>query len=261
MALSVAQARIVGRIGHVGAAAIALAIGTASLTGNGAAQQGPAKKGAPASAAGPNNPWVKLCGKTPIGVMYKDGKEEARLGDFCLTQYERLDENTGALLVSVAVRKSDAEDKPYFVVTVPLGMRLQAGVRATLYPGGLWEQAQKNERVDETKLKGLNLDYKMCSAAGCVAELEATPEIFNDLKTFKGLAVFAINAEAKAAAFPVPLTGFEQAFAGNPVDAKQYIEARKALLQKIAQRQREQAEQQQKQQPSWQATPAPAPKK
>ena len=114
-------------------------------------------------------------------------------------------------------------------------MVLPAGVRAALYPAGPWEQAQKNEKVDDSKLKGLTLDYKTCIMAGCVAEIEATPELFNDLKTFKGIVVFAINAEKNAVGFPVPLTGFEQAYAGNPVDAKLYLEGRQALMQKIAQ--------------------------
>ena len=83
--------------------------------------------------------------------------------------------------------------------------------------------------------------------AGCVAEIEATPELFNDLKTFKGIVVFAINAEKDAVAFPVPLTGFEQAYAGNPIDAQLYLEGRQALMQKIAQQKKQ----------SGQASPAP----
>jgi invasion protein IalB len=235
MALGISQARRVGRIRRAGAVALALTMGMASLANSGAAQQAPPKKSAPAGAM---NTWVKLCGKTPVGVMYKDGKEEPKLGDFCVTQYERFDETTGAL-ASVTVRKSDAEDRPFFAVTVPLGMVLPAGVRAALYPAGPWEQAQKNEKVDDSKLKGLTLDYKTCIMAGCVAEIEATPELFNDLKTFKGIVVFAINAEKNAVGFPVPLTGFEQAYAGNPVDAKLYLEGRQALMQKIAQQRKQ----------------------
>ena len=46
--------------------------------------------------------------------------------------------------------------------------------------------------------------------------------------------VFAINAGRRAVGFPVPLAGFDQAYAGAPVDNKQYGEARRALMQQIA---------------------------
>ena len=60
-------------------------------------------------------------------------------------------------------------------------------MRAALYPKGLWEQAQKNEKIDESKLKGIKLEYTAVpSIAGCMAEMEATPELINDLKTFEG---------------------------------------------------------------------------
>ena len=44
-------------------------------------------------------------------------------------------------------------------------MILKAGMRAALYPNDLWEPAQKNEKIDESKLKGLELDYKLCHRA------------------------------------------------------------------------------------------------
>ena len=48
-------------------------------------------------------------------------------------------------------------------------------------------------------------------------------------------------------AFPVPLAGFEQALAGQPVDTQKYGEARKALMMQIAQRQQELAAEMKKQ--------------
>jgi invasion protein IalB len=219
------------RICRAGAAVLALTIGIGSSTANVAAQQAPAKKTAPASAAAASAalkaPWVKVCEKTPVGIMYNNGKEEMRYRNSCLTQHERLDDNTGMPLVSTAVRHMDGEEKQYFMVMVPLGMRLPAGMRASLYPKGLFEQAQKNEKIDETKLKGLKLEYTLCHAAGCMAEIEATPELINELKTFGGMVVFAINSANEAVAFAVPLSGFEKAFTGEPVDGKQYLEARK----------------------------------
>lgn len=274
-----------GRIRYAGAMALALAVGFAGLTGSAAAQQpapapkkapekapaAPAKKAAPAAAqkdqpAAAQSAWVKLCEKA-VGISKsKEGKEEKKELNICLTHHERLDGNTGMVLVSAAVRQVEGQDKQHFMVMVPLGMMLQAGMRATLYPKDVWELAQKNEKVDESKLKAVKLAYTLCHPAGCTAEMEATPELITDLKAGGGIVVFAINAAGAPVAFPVPLTGFEQSYAGNPVDNKQYGEARRTLMQQIAARQQELAEQHKKQMEEQQkgapaAPPAAAPKK
>ena len=85
----------------------------------------------------------------------KDGKEEKKDLKICLTHHERLDGNSGMVLVSAAMRQVEGQDKQYFMVMVPLGMVLQPGMRATLYPKDLWEKALKNEKIDETKLKAI----------------------------------------------------------------------------------------------------------
>jgi invasion protein IalB len=162
------------------------------------------------------------------------------------------------VLVSAAVRQIDGQDKQHFMVMVPLGMLIQPGMRASLYPKDQWELVQKNEKIDETKLKGIKLGYTLCHPAGCTAEVEATPELINDLRTMGGLVVFAINAGGQPVGFPVPLVGFEQAYTGSPVDNKQYGEARRALMQQIAQRQHDLIEEQKKQQ-QQQAAPGGAP--
>jgi invasion protein IalB len=226
----------------------------------------PAKKATPAPPAaqtGGKNSWVKLCEKVPTGTMYTNGKEEAKYNTYCLTQHERIDGSTGRSLVTAAVRQMDSESKQFFMVMVPLGMLLKPGLRAALYPKDLWERVQKNESVDESKLKGLVLDYTLCHGGGCTAEAETTPELIDDLKKFGGMVVFAINSQGEAVAFPVAFAGFEQAYAGNPADPQQYAAGRRALMQMIAHRQQELAEQQKKQaQPPAAAAPAPAaPKK
>jgi len=118
-------------------------------------------------------------------------------------------------------------------------MMLQPGMRATLYPKDMWDKAQKNEKVDESKLKPLSLAYTLCHPAGCTAETEATPDLLNDLKKGGRLMVFAIHAAGAPAAYPVPLVGFEQAYAGPPVDPKKYGEQRRKLMEQIAQRKQE----------------------
>ena len=276
MANSTLQVARSGAIGYVGAAALALALGMASLMGPAAAQQPapapkkaapaapPAQKGAPAAAA-PQSAWVKLCEKASAVTKDKDGKDVKKDLNICLTHHERLDGSTGMVLVSAAVRQVEGQDKQHFMVMVPLGMLIQPGMRASIYPKEVWEQAQKDEKVDESKLKALKLGYTLCHPAGCTAEVEAPAELINDLKGAGGLVILAINPAGQAVGFPVPLFGFDQAYSGTPVDNKQYGEARKALMQQIAQRQHELAEEQKKQQAAGQApgaaAPAPAPKK
>lgn len=243
-------------------AAFALLLGATSLAGVAAAQQAPSKKAAPAPAAsaGTQNAWVKLCEKTPVGTMYKDGKEVPREVNLCVTQTETLDGNTGAAIVTAAVRQMEGEDKQYFMVMVPLNMKLQAGMRAALYPKDLWERILKDEKVDESKLKGIALDYTLCHGGGCTAQVEATPELINDLKTFGGMLVFTIKGQGEPAGFAVPLAGFGPAYSGAAVDAKKYAEGRRVMMQQIAQRQRAQAEQQKKQQKAPPGPAAPAQK-
>jgi invasion protein IalB len=245
------QFLIVGRICRVGVVALALTFEIVALTGSIAAQQVPPKKGAPAPvAAAPNGPqaaWVKLCRKPTVVVKDKEGKDEKKDLNVCLTQHVRLDGNTGMVSVSAAIRQIEGEDKQTFLVGVPLGMLIQPGMRVSIYPKQLWEQAQKNEKIDETKLKSFGLVYTLCHPTGCTAEIEAPPELINELKSSGGLIIFTINPTGEAVEFSIPLTGFDQSYAGSPADNKQYEEARKALLQQIVQRQRELEEQQTKQ--------------
>jgi invasion protein IalB len=239
-------------VARLGAIAATVLLGVGLLFAPADAQQAPAKKPpekspakAPAGKGETSNPqsaWVKLCEKATATVKEKDGKEEKKDLNICLVHHERIDGNSGMVLVSAALRQIDGQDKQHFMVMVPLGMLLQPGMRATVFPKNLWDRVQKNEKIDkadEAKLKGLALQYSLCHIAGCTAEMEATPELMNDLKGNGGLMVFAISAAGTPVAFPVPLAGFDQALAGAPVDTKKYGEARKALMVQIVERQQQ----------------------
>ena len=132
--------------------------------------------------------------------------------------HERLDGNSGMVLVSAAVRQIDGQDKQHFMIMVPLDMQIRPGLRASIYPKDQWELALKNEKTDETRLKGIELGYTLCHPAGCTAEVEATGELLDDLRTSGGLVVSATNSAGAPVAFPVPLVGFAEAFAGLPVE-------------------------------------------
>jgi invasion protein IalB len=206
-----------------------------------AAPAAKAPAGAPAAAAGAaadkKSAWVKLCEKAPFNTKDKDGKDVKNEKNICLTHHERLDGNTGMVMVSAAIREIEGNDKKSMMVMVPLGMALPPGLRAAVYTKEQWAQAAKNEKIDEKALKPISLKYSLCHAAGCTAEVEATTEIIEQMKTGGGIMVIAMNAGAQPIGFPVPLDGFVEAFAGKPVDNKEYAKARGQLMAQIRERQ------------------------
>ncbi len=200
----------------------------------------PAAKDAAAGKEGNKSAWVKLCEKTPVTKRDKDGKEAAKEErNICLTHHERLDGNTGMVLVSAAIREVEGQEKKALMVMVPLGMAIPPGVKAAVYTKEQWEKTAKNEKIDETTLKPIELKYSLCHPSGCTAEIEATAEIVDQMKAGGGLMVLAMNAAAQPIGFPVPLSGFSEAFAGKPIDNAEYKKARGQLMAQIRQRQAE----------------------
>ena len=221
------------------------------------------KKAEPAQAASaPQSAWVKLCENAPVLVKGKDGKQERAEKKICLTHHERLDGNTGMVLVSAAIRDVEGQAKKHMMVMVPLGMAIQPGLRAKVYDAAMWGKAQKNEKVDDSKIPAEKLNFSLCHPAGCTAEIEMTDDLLGKLKGGAGLMVFSINANGQVIAFPVPLTGFSAALTGAPIDNAKYSEARKSLMKQIAMRQQQLVEEYKKKQAEKGAAPAaPAAKK
>lgn len=207
------------------AAALTLAVG---LTSTGVFAQDKQEQSA----------WVKLCEKAPMRVANQDGTAKAEEKEICLTHHERLDGNTGMVIVSAAIRKIEGEDQESLMIMVPLGMALQPGVRAAVYSKDMWEKAQKKEEIDESQLKPVSLKYTLCHPAGCTAEVEATGDFLKEMETGGGLMVLAINAAGQPVGFPVPLTGFKTTHDGQPVDNKLYATERGKLMTQIRERQR-----------------------
>lgn len=231
-----------------GALAVALAAGLAATPalaqkkGEKPAEAKPAAA-APADKAGEKqSAWVKLC--ETAGLVKKDaeGKDVKDEKKICLTHHERLDGNTGMVLVSAAIREVEGQDKKSMMVMVPLGMAIPPGVRAAVYTGEQWAAAAKNEKIDEKALKPIELKYSLCHPAGCTAEIEATPEFIDSMKKGGGVMVLALNAAAQPIGFPVPLDGFAAAFDGPPVDNEKYAKARGELMKQIRDRQAQMVE-------------------
>ena len=238
--LPVSGTRLLGSLAVTAVLAMA-----GSTTASAQAKKGEAAKSAPGqkqAAAQPQGQgeqamWVKLCEKAPVLAKDKEGKDVKAEKGICLTHHERLDGNTGMVLVSAAVRQVEGMDKQHLMVMVPLGMAIQPGLRASIYTKDLWDKAQKNEKVDDAKLSPINLKFSLCHPAGCTAEIELDKELLDKLKTNAGLMIFSINANGQVIAFPVPLTGFGAALDGKPVDNALYTKERQRLMREIAERQ------------------------
>jgi invasion protein IalB len=229
------------------AALLAMSVSESMAQTKPAAPAAPAKPGAAAPAGDPKaadqSAWVKLCEKAP---SLADDKKELNV---CLTHHERIDGNTGLVLVSAALRKVEGQDKEALMIMVPLGMALPPGAQV---------------KIDENE--PIKLAFTLCHAAGCTAETEASKDIVAKMKAGKQMIVAAINLAGKPIGFPVPLTGFGPAYDGAPVDNDKYKEARGKLMEAIRDRQVElikKAQEEQAKNPKA-ADPkaaAPAPKK
>ena len=126
------------------------------------------------------------------------------------------------------------------MVTVPLEMNLKPGLRATVFPKAIWEKSQKGEQIskaDEAALKPLTLVYTQCHPAGCDAEIEATPQLIEELKTGGALTLFAVNSSGAPVPYPIPLAGFDKAYTDPPMTEQSYNDARKKLMQQVTQQQ------------------------
>ncbi len=239
-----------GRGVLAGGAALALIIaayGGVAQAQDAAAPAAKDSKAAPAAPAAKDgkdakakqSAWVKLCEKSPLVHKDKDGKDVKEEKNICLTHHERLDGNSGMVLVSAAIRQVEGNEHDHLMIMVPLGMAIPPGIKAAVYSKEQWEKASKNEKVDDKDLKPVDLKFSLCHPSGCTAEVEATKEIVDQMKTGGGIMILAMNAQAQPIGFPVPLDGFSDAFAGKPVDNAEYKKARGQLMAQIRQRQQE----------------------
>ncbi len=211
-------------------------VALAALIGGSFLSMGMAQAQKKKKPAGDQSAWVKLCETQNVAQPKSGGGTTAAKKNICLTHHERLDGNTGMVIVSAAVRKVDGQKQPSLMVMVPLGMAIPPGMKAAVYNKEQWARAQKKEKVDDKELKPLTLKYSLCHPAGCTAEIKVDDGLVKAMKSGGGLMVLALNATGKPVAFPIPLTGFSKAHDGKPVDNKAYSSARANLMTQIRQR-------------------------
>ena len=130
----------------------------------------------------------------------------------CLVQHEGLDPNTGIELATAAVRSVEGLDKQSLLVGVTTAYSL-------VIPAGVQIKIDDGEPI--------SLQYAVCLPTSCQAQMELTKEIFDKMRKGKQMIVAAMNMQQKGMVFPVPLTGFGNAFDGPPADNAKYEEARR----------------------------------
>jgi invasion protein IalB len=184
-------------------AAFALGCGMTPAT----AQQGQeVPKTTPTTAGtGGESSWVKVC-----TTDEKTGNKQV-----CLVRHEGLEPKTGAILISVAVRTIEGEDKKHLLVNVPTAYSL-------VMPAGVQIKIDEGEPIQ--------LQYAVCFPTSCQVQMELSKEIVDKMRKGKQMIVAALNAQQKTMAFPLSLTGFSKTFDGAPVDNVAYQEARAQMM-------------------------------
>lgn len=193
-----------------------------------AGDQAPAAPAAAPATADPAKPavyWVKICDKMQIPDPAAKDPKTAKPIDrgFCLTQHERLDGNSGSILVAAAIREDEGVPKKGLLVTVPLGMIIPAGLGVVF-----------DDEKDEKKI--IKLAFDACLPSGCTAEVEASPELIDQMGKAKVMQVLAVSVQGIRVNFKVPMGGFATVMAGKPTDTAKYFNARKNKILEIRER-------------------------
>ena len=179
-----------------------------------AAPAAPAGAAPAAGAAADESGWVKLCLKN----------EQTGGKQVCFVNYEALEPETSMVVGAVAVRSIEGDDKQYLIVrlTTAYSLVIQAGVQV---------------KIDEGE--AIPLRYAVCFPSSCEVQIELSKEMFDKMRNGKQMVVASMSDQQKARIFPVPLTSFSKSFDGPPVDNAQYEASRRAMMEKLRQRQLE----------------------
>jgi invasion protein IalB len=179
-----------------------------------AAPVAPAGAAPAAGAAAEDSAWVKLCLKN----------EQTGGKQVCFVNYEALEPETSMVVGAVAVRSIEGDDKQYLIVrlTTAYSLVIQAGVQV---------------KIDEGE--PIPLRYAVCFPSSCEVQIELSKEMFDKMRKGQQMVIASMSDQQKARIFPVPLTSFSKSFDGPPVDNAQYEASRRAMMEKLRQRQLE----------------------
>ena len=199
--------------------------------------QDAAKKGAAANKAKPNpdfKPWIKLCPKVP------EGKPK-----LCFVRADYLDRANSVPYSPVAIEMVEGQ-KPQLVVTLPhvwlipvktKDPKTKKEVQAIAPTTAKWViKPGVIMRVDEGE--NYKLSYTYCDNFGCVAQMDITDKVVDEMKKGTQIAVAGQNGN-KPLGLPFTLAGFTKAYDGDPVDQEAYQNAWKKKIEALRKKQLE----------------------
>jgi invasion protein IalB len=198
----------------------------------GGTRSAPARPGGTTSRTPPGRAWAKLCETPSATGSDLFGKPQAVGVTTCLVVNEQIDILSGVVRVAAGVQQ--AAGRQTFIIRVAADANRASGVRLLVLPGDLWRRALSNDTASlfSSRVRKLTLAYRSCDADGCFAETTATSGLLADLKSDGGLIV-AILRGRQAIAYPVPLSGFREAYDGPPLDSARFYAARAELLRRL----------------------------
>jgi invasion protein IalB len=199
---------------------LTLALGTSWAI----AQEAPpaATRTAPAATPAPaGSVWVKVC------------KKGEQVGDkeVCQVKYEAVNPDTGMVLVGVAVRAAEGEEKQLLLVRVTTAYTLVIPVDLQI-------------KIDDGQ--PISLKYIACLPQSCQAQTELNSELLQKMRKGNEMTVAAENIQQKTLGFRVALQGFAKAYDGPPVDNALYEESQRRMeqaRQMVMQKKEEESEQ------------------
>ncbi len=168
----------------------------------------------------PNQPWIKLCPKTPKGKP-----------KLCVTRADYLDRANMVPYAPIAVEEIEGKGAS-IVVTLPhiwivpvKGKDKKTGkvVNGAARVGARWAiLSGVIIKIDDHKIH--KLKYVYCDQFGCVAQAKATKAILDEMKKGKRIFVAGKNGP-KTLGLPFTLSGFGKALDGKPADEAAYRKA------------------------------------
>jgi invasion protein IalB len=180
------------------------------------------------------NDWTKVC-----------GKDQTANKEICYTTRDFSAEKDKPPVLALAVYDVKGDDTRVVRLLMPVGLMLRPGFRFSVDNGAPTEGA-----------------FEICFPNGCFAEARVKGTTIAELKKGTVMNVDVKNQANNLVTFGVPLSGFDKAFDGPPIDPKVLEEQQKKLqaeLQKRAEDERKKLEAAKPDATGGAAPPAPAP--
>jgi invasion protein IalB len=160
------------------------AFGLLASIGALAAEELPTLSGGAAPAAAQPPGWVSVCQSTARNATLE-----------CRMEQRAVLKQTGQTVASVTIRVPSDTRKPVLLISVPLGLSIEAGVT-----------------LDVDGAKGRTLPLQTCDSGGCYAGAPLPPDLLASMQKGDKLDVIFQNLDKAPIKLMMPLAGFTDAY-------------------------------------------------